>query len=124
MNPAGLDDLIEDALRAGQRVTFRNRSGSMHPAIRPHDRVVIQGGAAVGQGDIALIRTAAGWTAHRVQHLHLDQVVLRADVGDQEHRVHPNEVLGRVVQVRRDSVARARGLRDHLTRVLRLLRER
>ncbi len=102
-------DVATELLDRGHRVRFRAEGGSMHPAIRGGDAIVVEpvAPADIRTGDVVLYRTAERVIAHRV--IGVDAGIgaspvftLRGDAaGSAEEPVESHQVLGRVAAVER-----------------------
>jgi signal peptidase I len=100
-------EVAAELLGRGRSVRFRAEGGSMHPAIRAGDKLVVQPVALdeLGIGDVALYRNGRGVTAHRVVAVpgHAGQgslFLMRGDAGGmRDEPVEPERILGKVVAV-------------------------
>lgn len=97
-------DITAQLLSAGYRVRFRAHGGSMRPAIRHGETVLVEqvDPADVEAGDILLYRCQQRPLAHRVVHMHkngdtVSAFVLRGDANPAyDAPVSPQQVLGSV----------------------------
>ena len=105
-------DLAGELLGRGHRVRFRAEGGSMHPAIRSGETLIVEpvSPADLERGDIALHHSRRGITAHRVVEIRDEGgrkplFVTRGDnVGSADEPVEPRQILGKVVAVERKSL--------------------
>ena len=111
---AVLDELVEEALKSGRRVRFRATGGSMRPAIREGDILVVAPARPdeLAPGDIVLSRVGRKLTAHRLVAIERPRspggeplpcrFLLREDASAVDDLPLPAErVIGRVVEVER-----------------------
>jgi hypothetical protein len=97
-------DLAVKALLDSGKLQFRATGTSMLPALWPGDLVTIQsaGIAAIGAGEIVLCRVGRSLCLHRVVQNVGVCLITRGDfVPEPDPPVHPSEILGRLVAVRR-----------------------
>lgn len=100
-------DLATELLGRGHRVRFRAEGGSMHPAIRGGQAIVVEAVRPheIRVGEVVLYRAGARLTAHRVVRIDAGDAeksvfTLRGDAaGSREERVDARQVLGRVCAV-------------------------
>lgn len=127
-----LDELVEEALKSGRRVRFRATGGSMRPAIREGDILLVAPARPeeLAPGDIVLSRVGRKLTAHRLVEVLRAQapegreggvlrVVCRGDaVSAPDLPLAPSHILGRVIAVE------ASTLRRRLRMIFRLFQRR
>jgi len=108
-----LDELVEEALKSGRRVRFRATGGSMRPAIREGDILVVAPARPdeLAPGDIVLSRVGRKLTAHRLvevtragvpggQAVAPFRVVCRGDAAcGPDLPLDPSHILGKVIAV-------------------------
>ena len=106
-----MDELIVDALANGQQVSFRTVSGSMNPTIRCGTAFQVKR-LPVDVGDIILANLDGNLTAHRLLHWDTKFAYMRGDankLGPGESVPH-NDILGKVVTIEDDLIAKAHRL--------------
>jgi signal peptidase I len=97
-------------LSRGHRVRFRAEGGSMHPAIRGDEAILVEpvSPTHLKKGDIALYLSGRGITAHRVVRIESRDeqapvFLTRGDApGSAYEPVEQEQILGKVVSVERD----------------------
>jgi SOS-response transcriptional repressor LexA len=120
--------IIEALAGRGAAARMRVAGGSMHPALRGGDVVLIEPIGRCERGDVVVAKLEGRIVMHRVVSVAADHVRLR---GDNRIECDPPialaEVIGRVTRVERDGremrVARA-GVLTHLRRLARTLVKR
>src|SRR2546422_10829912 len=104
------NEITGELLRCGNRVRFRAVGASMQPTIEDGELITVAPvePAAVKRGDILLYRGERGLIAHRLVGLRRSakgedvRYLLQGDASvDRDDPVRPEQVLGRVVAVRR-----------------------
>jgi hypothetical protein len=116
-------DVAGELLCRGRNVRFRAEGGSMYPAIRGGEAVLVEPVSASGlkNGEIALYRSDRGITAHRLVGRRGGSVfVFRGDAIGVDEFVEGSQVLGRVLSVERNG--RSVRLSRRNPRALRALR--
>src|SRR3989442_9908103 len=123
------NEITGELLRCGNRVRFRAVGASMQPTIEDGELITVAPvePAAVKRGDILLYRGERGLIAHRLVGLRRSakgedvRYLLQGDASvDRDDPVQPEQVLGRVVAVRRGG--RGRGPDTRTANILRLVR--
>lgn len=106
--PLTVAELCSELLASGSRVSLTATGRSMHPTIRDGEAIVVEPvpASALRRGEVAVVRTAGGITAHRFRRLagagQAMMVVCRGDNAAADDPPVPAEaVVGRVVAVRR-----------------------
>lgn len=96
--------------RAGAEAELVLRGGSMAPAIRPGDRLRVaplHAGELPALGEVVVTARGGTLVAHRVAAVSAGAVITRGDAARApDLPVAPDEVLGRVVAVRRAPLSR------------------
>lgn len=106
-------DLARELLARGHRVRFCAEGGSMHPAIRGGEAVVVEPVETrrIAAGDVLLYSAGSRVIAHRVVGIESNSLQMRGDApGGIAERIGVEQVLGRVSGVERTSL-RSRLLR-------------
>ncbi|MGA8806230.1 MAG: S24/S26 family peptidase [Thermoanaerobaculia bacterium] len=105
---------LRELLAAGHTARFRASGDSMHPVIRSGDYLEIAP-CHVSQlriGDVILAKTERGLTAHRVVRIRAEdriRITMRGDNALRSDRsIGPEDVVGRVENVRTESATIAR----------------
>lgn len=105
-------DLFEELLRRGHSATLRARGGSMWPSLRDGDVVTVAPARSVRRGEIVAVRCGDALVLHRAVSVEPGgaQVVLRGDsLPAADGKFALDEILGRVVSVRRGARTLAPG---------------
>jgi phage repressor protein C with HTH and peptisase S24 domain len=102
---------LREVLAAGHTARFRASGDSMYPAIRSGDYLEIApcDVSQLRRGDVILAMTERGLTAHRVVGLRRTGITMRGDNAlRSDPSVRPEDVLGRVENVRTESATISR----------------
>jgi phage repressor protein C with HTH and peptisase S24 domain len=92
---------IERVLRSGRPVDLELRGHSMVPSFRDGDLLAIAPLSTVRRGDVVLARIGGRLVAHRVISVEGARALLRGDASPRIDTVPVEQLLGRVVDVRR-----------------------
>jgi len=102
---------LREVLAAGHTARFRASGDSMYPAIRSGDYLEIApcDVSQLRRGDVILAMTERGLTAHRVVGIRGTGITMRGDNAlRSDPSVRPEDVLGRVENVRTESATISR----------------
>ena len=102
-----VESLMREALQKGQEVQCRVYSGSMRPAFKIGDLLVVDG-KLPQVGEVAVYVHGEYWVTHRVIKVERETFFLRGDAieGDSLEEIPKSQIIGRVVEHRRDRRAR------------------